>query len=140
MLTKFSLSLIFCLLITSAFSQKSGDKKIIITFPNDSALYEKAKLVLAKHDFSIREDGNKDTITTQLREFRTIPGYCIFNAVINGNTITLSGIYGLKKRNIVGYTTAPKDYKSITYYSGSKGWRLLMSVAEEMGGQISFSK
>jgi len=140
MLTKFSLSLIFCLLITSAFSQKSGDKKIIITLPNDSALYEEAKVALAKHDFSIREDGNKDTITTHLREFRTIPGYCIFSAVINGNTITLSGIYGLKKRNVVGYTTAPKDYKPITYYSGSKGWRLLMSVAEEMRGSISFSK
>lgn len=140
MLTKVFVSVIFCLLITSVFSQKSGDKKIIITLPNNSALHNKAKVALAKHDFSIREDGNKDSITTHLREFRTIPGYCVFNAVINSNTITLSGIYGLKRRNIVGYTTAPKDYKPITYYSGSKGWRLLMSVAEEMGGTISFSK
>ncbi len=140
MLTKFFVSVVFCLFITSVFSQKSGDKKIIITLPNDSGLYNKTKIALAKHDFSIREDGNKDSIITHLREFRTIPGYCVFNAVINNNTIILSGIYGLKRRNIVGYTTAPKDYKPITYYSGSNGWRLLMSVAEEMGGTISFSK
>lgn len=123
-----------------AISQKSGDKKIIITLSTDSAIYQKVKIALAKRDFGIREDGRKDTITTLLREFRSMPGFCTLSAIIKNDTVILSGSYGTKRINFMGYTTTPNEYKPILYFGGSKSWRLLLSVAQEMGGTLSFSQ
>jgi hypothetical protein len=60
--------------------------------------------------------------------------------IINGNIVTITGIYGLKHINDFGYAQSPKDYQNIIYYKGSKGWELLKGVAERIGGQMIFSK
>ena len=91
-------------------------------------------------DFIVKDNYNIDTLTTYTREFSNIPGKCRLTAIIIGNTITLTGIYGLIKIDDFGYTRSPKDYQRIMYYKGSKGWELLKTVAEKIGGQITFSK
>lgn len=140
MIVKAKLTIILILICFVAFGQKNGDKKIIIQLTDSIDSYEKLKNAFAKNDFIVRDDGNNDTLITHLREFRTMPGYCSLKGIINGNTITLSGIYGLKKMNVFGLTTAPKDYKQISYFGGSKSWRLLMSVANSLGGILSYDK
>ncbi len=140
MLIKLSFTILLSLIVFSVSAQKNGDKKIIIALADTINIYEKLKAALSKNDFLIREDGNKDTVTTHLREFRTMPGYCSLKAILKGNTVTISGIYALKKMNVFGLTTAPRDYKQITYFGGSKSWSLLMSVANALKGQVTFTK
>ena len=140
MVLKIVCCLTFVFFSFEAVCQKSGDRRIIVSLPNDSTILQKVKIAFAKHDFGIREDGRKDTITTLLREFRTMPGFCILSAVVKNDTVILSGRYGTKRINVLGYTTAPNEYKPISYAGGSQSWRLLMSVAKEIGGSLSFSK
>jgi hypothetical protein len=90
----FSLFLI-CTLAASA--QKKDDRKIIITLPDTSNLYQVARLVLINNEFIIKEDGRHDTVSTYQRELITRPGYVKFWAAIDGNTITMWGVYGAKK-------------------------------------------
>ncbi len=140
MLIKLSFTILLSLIVFCVSGQKNGDKKIIITMSDTINIYEKLKAALSKNDFIIREDNNMDTVTTHLREFRTMPGYCSLKAILKGNTITISGVYGLKKMNVFGLTTAPRDYKQITYFGGSKSWPLLMSVANALKGEVTFAK
>lgn len=122
------------------FCQTSGDKRIIITLTDTTNIYENVKKALIKNDFIIKEYENKDTVYTYSRELRTMPGYCNVIAIINNNSVTLSGFYGLKKMNVFGQTTAPRDYKPIIYFGGSKIWPLLESIAKSINGQIKYSK
>lgn len=133
--------LLTCLFLIPALShgQNYLDSKIVVT-ANYSNIHERLKIALAKEDFIIKEDGNADTVTTYAREFKKIPGYAIARAEIKGHTITLTGVYGLKKINDWGYTTNPKNYKPILYYKGSHGWKLLMQIADKLDGKISYSK
>lgn len=140
MLIRVTLFFFFLCLIMDGFAQEGGSKKIIITFSDSSNLYEKIKVAFEKNDFILKEEGRADTLTTHLREMKSMPGYCSLIAIIKGNTIVLSGFYGLKKINLVGITTMPKDFKPIIYFSGSKTWRLMMTVAQSLGTDISFSK
>lgn len=130
--------IIILLLPVFTFAQTKGNKKIIVTVNNPS--HEQVKIALVKNDFIVKEDGNKDTLTTYAREFKTIAGYAIARAEIKGNTVTLTGVYGLKKINDWGYTASPKNYKPILYYKGSHGWKLLMQIADKLDGKISYAK
>jgi hypothetical protein len=122
----------------SLFGQKSEDTKIIITISDSTGIYEKVKHSLVNTDFMVKDNGNRDTLITYSREYDGI--YCMARAVINGYTITLTGSYGLKKMDDWGYTQSPKSYNRIIYYKGSKGWKLLMQVANRLGGQITYGK
>jgi hypothetical protein len=125
---------IFC------FSQKTGDNKIIITVHDSVDIYEKVRTALIKNDFILKEDLRKDTIITYPREFKTMAGYSIGIAKVSLNTVTLSGFYGLKNVSYFNVTKGPRNYKPIIFYKGSHGWKLLMQVAKELDGQISYSK
>ena len=62
-------------------------------------------------------------------------------AIISGNTVTLSGIYGLNTLDLWGrYVNLPKGYNRVIYYKESKTWRILMDVAIKMQGELTFSK
>jgi hypothetical protein len=130
--------IIILLLPVFTFAQSKGDKKIVVTvnYPN---IYEKLKIALVKEDFIVKEDGNTDTVTTYPREFKNIPGYAIAQAEIKGNTIILSGSYGLTRLDDYKYTRTPKNYKPIIYYKGSRGWKLLMQIADKLDGKISYA-
>jgi hypothetical protein len=60
--------------------------------------------------------------------------------LVKNNIVTLTGIYGLKRIDDWGYTQAPKNYTRVTYYKGSKTWKLLMQVANKLQGEIKFAK
>ena len=123
-----------------ALSQKNDDTKIIVTLDDSTDIYKKVKIILVDLDFIVKDNYNIDTLTTYPREFSNIPGQCRLTATIKGNTVTLTGIYGLTKIDDFGYTRSPKDYKRIIYYKGSKGWELLKIVAEKIGEQITYEK
>ena len=132
----FTLLLVF--FMTPLFSQKVDDTKIMITTDDTSDIYNRVKYSLVNSDFIVKDNGNKDTLTTYAREYSGI--YCIARAIIKGNTITLTGAYGLKKMDDWGYTQAPKNYKRIVYYKGSKSWKLLQKVADKINGKITYGK
>lgn len=121
-------------------AQKNEDTKIIVTLNDSVDIYKKVKIALVELDFIVKDNYNVDTLTTYPREFSKIPGQCRLTAVIKGNSITLTGIFGLIKIDDFGYTRSPKDYQNIIYYKGSKGWELLRTVAERLEGQMTFSK
>jgi len=137
---KTALSILLLFTATRLIGQKVDDTKIIITLNDSLGSYGKVKTALVKNNFILKEDSSINRITTYPREFDNMPGYAIGNAEIIGNVVTLSGIYGLKKRNYWGDEKKPKDYKPIIYFKGSKGWRLLMQIANDIGGQFSYSK
>jgi hypothetical protein len=134
------LTLLMVLTFQISFCQIEGDTKIIITFNEKAGMYEKVKLALVKNDFIVKDDGNNDTLQTYARELTNLQGYSIVNAIFNDKQIILSGVYGLKKINDWGYTASPKSYKRIIYFKGSKGWKLLIKIAQTIGGEISFSR
>lgn len=129
---------LLCPILVNA--QKAEDTKIIVTLNDSIDIYKKVKIVLVDLDFIVKDNYNTDSLTTYSREFSNIPGQCRLTAIIKGNTVTLTGIYGLTKIDDFGYTRSAKETQRIIYYKGSKGWELLKTVAEKIGGQITFSK
>lgn len=122
----------------NVFAQKTDPKKIIIALEDTINIYQKVKYALVNNDFIVKDNGNKDTITTYVREYSGL--YCSAIAVIQSNTVTLQGWYGLKRMDDFGYTQAPKNYKPISSFGGKgKTWRLLMNVAKKLGNDISYS-
>lgn len=124
----------------SARAQKKFDSRIIITLSDTSGRYEIVKRALVNCDFIVKDNGNKDTLTTYSRNIGSIQGYTIVNAVISGNTVIISGAFGLNKLDYWGYTTFPNAYDRIIYYKGSKTWKTLTDIANRIPGTISYSK
>lgn len=136
---KYILAILF-LIPTLCFSQTYLDQKIIISVKDTANLYERTRQALGKNDFIIKEDGNKNFITTMPREFKKIPGFAIAHAEIKSDTVIITGHFTLMKNTNVGYTVAPKNYKPIVYYKNSHGWKLLMQVADKLDGTLTYSK
>lgn len=131
---------VFALIVAvNSYGQKKDDSKIIVSITDTIELYKKIKIALVNSDFIVKDNYNKDTLTTYPMEMKTIPGYALVKAIITGNTVTFSGVYGLIKINDWGYTATPKNYQRIIYYKGSKTWKLLKQVSEKMGGQITYT-
>lgn len=120
-------------------AQNFGDSKITVTVTDSTELYKKVKIVLVNFDFIVKDNYNYDTLTTYAKEFSNLNGQCRVMAIIKNNTVTLSGIYGLKKIDDWGYTQSPKDLQNIIYFKGSKSWALLKAIAEKLGDRMIFS-
>ena len=118
--------------------QKDGDSKIIIKLSDSVGIYNKVKYALVNSEFIVKDNGNTDTLSTYTQEYAGF--FCKATAIIQGNTVILSGIYGLKRIDDFGYTNGPKKYQNIIYYKGSQGWKLLSYAASLIGGEISFSQ
>jgi hypothetical protein len=132
--------LLFSMLSISihSFSQKEGNLKIIIKLNDSVGIYNKVKYALVNSEFIVKDNGNKDTLTTYTQEFSGI--FSKMTAIIEGSTVTLSGVYGLKRLDDFGYTDSPQKYQTIIFYKGSQSWKLLRHVASLIGGEISFSQ
>jgi hypothetical protein len=124
-----------------SFAQEKLDTKIIITLPDSTTdIYNKVRYALGEREFIIKEDGDKDTVTTLPRPFKSFPGYGIFIAAINKNVITLYGYYGMQQIRKMGVRFDPTHYQPIVYYKASKSWKLLDFVANNLGGIKTYSK
>ncbi len=121
-----------------SFSQKEGNSKIIIKLNDSVGIYNKVKYALVNSEFIVKDNGNKDTLTTYIQEYSGI--FCKLTAIIESNTVILSGVYGLKRIDEFGYTGNPKKYQDIIYYKGSQSWKLLRYVASLIGEDVSFSQ
>lgn len=131
----------FLLLITiSTLGQSNGDTKIVVTISDTINIIEKVKLALIKNDFIVKENGIKDTLSTYPAELKTMAGHAVVWAVIDKNIIELSGIYSLKKLNSFGITKPGKGSNNILYYRGSKTWKILESIASDLGGKLTYTK
>ncbi len=130
-----------CLLLSPLYiiAQNFGDTKITVTLNDSTDIYKKVKVVLVNFDFIVKDNYNYDTLTTYAKEFSNLNGQCRVMAIIKNNTVTISGIYGLKKIDDWGYTQSPKEYQNIIYYKGSKSWALIKTIAEKLGDKLSFS-
>ncbi len=117
---------------------KKGDSQIIITLNDSSGIHEKVKLALIKADFVVKELNSLDSVVTYPRELKTMNGVAVGQAKVKNNKVTLYGYYSLKKLNYFGYTKLSRDFKPIVYYKGSKLWPLLMKVARDLGGEITY--
>ena len=121
-----------------SFSQKEGNSKIIIKLNDSVGIYNKVNYALVNSEFIVKDNGNKDTLTTYIQEYSVI--FCKVTAFIENNTVILSGVYGLKRIDEFGYTGNPKKYQDIIYYKGSQSWKLLRYVASLIGEDVSFSQ
>jgi hypothetical protein len=129
-------TLFTCCLTVKA--QKEFDNVITVTI--DRNVYETIRIAFVNADFIVKDNGNKDTLTTYPREMHSIPGFMVARAIINGNTVKIFGTYGLMRINDWGYTITPKKYQPVAYYKGSKTWRLLYEIGKRTGAQMVFSK
>ena len=137
------MKIIFFLLLVFPFfvsAQKTEDSQIKITLPNNIDIYRKVKIALVNADFIVKDNYNLDTLTTYSREFTNMAGHCVAVAIINENTVTLTGFYSLKRMNFIGLTQSSNEFQKVMYYKSSKSWEVLMQVAEGIGGKIDFSK
>lgn len=119
-------------------AQKEEDSKIIITVDNTENLYTKVKDVFIRYNFYVKDLSIRDSLITYPTEFNGV--YIIAFAAINGNTITLSGLYGLKKIDEWGYTNSPKNFNKIIYWKGNREWKRLNEIAILLGGSITYQK
>ena len=122
----------------SSFGQKDGDSKIIIKLNDSLGIYNKVKYALVNTEFIVKDNGNKDTLTTYTQDFSGI--FCKATAIIETNTVTLTGVYGLKRLDDFGYTNDPKKYQPIIFYKGSQTWKILKYAASLIGGDVSYGQ
>lgn len=132
--------LLLLILPILSYGQKTEDSKIIIKVSDTTDIVKKVRVALSKNDFAIREDSSPDLIITHLVEMKTIVAYCRLMATIQGDTVILTGQYGSKKAVNIGSAAAPKNYKKILYFRGSKSWRLMQHVADDIGGAFEYGK
>lgn len=64
----------------------------------------------------------------------------IARAEINGNTITITGRYGLLRINDWGRTRVDGNWKDLVYMKSSKIWPVLEKVADKLDGEKIYSK
>lgn len=136
MKTLINISLALASITCSA--QSYGDSKIVVTVSDSTDLFQKVKTSLVRNNFVVKDLPARDTLATYIREYNNM--FTAALAVIEGNTVTISGVYNLKKIDDFGYNRPDKYRKRIVYSKGMKTWQLLMKVSNGIGGEISYSK
>lgn len=133
--------LIMCLLLfAGSFAQQTGDSKIISKVSDTSDIYIKVKRALIKNGFTVKDDMDSLTLTTNLAVDPFL-GYTIIKASITNDTVALRGFYCNKKFDLKGTVYEPKGFYRILYFKGGNGWLLLKHIAMDIDPHdISFSK
>jgi len=117
-------------------AQKADDSKIIITVTNTDDLYTRVKDIFIRSNFFVKDLSIRDSLITYPTEFNGV--YILAFAAIKGNTVTINGLYGMKKIDEWGYTNSAKDFNKIVYYKGNREWRRLNDIANNLGGTIVY--
>jgi len=126
----------------NVFSQKTGDKKIIVKVADTANIYTKVKVAIIKAGFIVTDDMNTHILTTNVT-VKKILGYTIIKAQINNDTVTVWGLYSNKNQNFLDIDIAPGKYKNIIYFKDNSGygWDILYSIAAEIDGHdLTYSK
>lgn len=131
---------LFLVCALSSLGQQYLDKKIVVTVKDTSGLYQKVRIAFGKNDFQVKEDGDYLVVSTFARDIKKIPGYMIARAEISGNTVTITGRYGLLRIDDWGRTRVNSSWKDILYMKSSKVWPVLEKVADKLDGAKAYSK
>ncbi len=126
------------LLSQKCIAQKADDSKIIVTVTNPNDLYIRLKDIFIRSNFFVKDLSIRDSLITYSTEFNGV--YIVAFAAIDVNTVTISGLFGLKKIDEWGYSNSPKDFNKIVYYKGNREWRRLNDIANILGGTIIYEK
>ena len=136
------ISIIFFASCNYVFSQKEGDKKIIVKVADTSNIYNKTKLAIIKAGFIVRDDMNTHILTTNVIVKKNF-GYTIIKAEIKNDTVIVWGLYRNKHRNILDIDIPEGRYQSIIYFKNNNGygWDILYSIAAEIDAhELTYSK
>lgn len=121
-----------------SFAQIKGDSKIIVTIPDSANAYARAKESLVRNGFVVKDLLTRDTIFTYPRIYKGMN--VALRALINGNQVTLTGFYSLKKMYDFGYAGESGNRKRIIYYPGALTWNIMLKVSREISSNLSFSE
>ncbi|MBL0268065.1 MAG: hypothetical protein IPP99_05205 [Chitinophagaceae bacterium] len=131
--------LLFCLILCSTcFSQKDWDSIIVVHAKDSANLVRRVRHALINMDFIVK-DLDSDTLKTYPREFET-NSVMIATAMISGQEVILKAVWGSRKQDYFGSSTAPRNYQRVYYYKRCVEWQILFLVAQAIGGEISFRK
>jgi hypothetical protein len=136
-------NILLCLFLICALyssGQEYLDKKIIVTVSDTANLYQRVRIAFGKNDFQLKEDGDSTVVSTFARDLKKTPGYMIGRAVLSGNTVTISGRYGLLRIDDWGRTRETSSWKDLVYMKNSKIWPVLEKVASNLKGDIAYSQ
>lgn len=136
---KFALLLFFITIFSfKSFSQIYGDSKIIITVPDSGNIYSRVKESFVRNGFMVKDLLTRDTLFTYPRVYKGMN--VALRALINGNKITVTGYYSLKKMYDFGYAGVSGNRKKIIYYVGANTWELMLKVSREISPELAFSE
>lgn len=124
----------------SCMAQKNGDSKITITVSDTTHILDSVKAAFMRQGFTIKEIGLPDSVVTHQRELKSTSGVAVAFAKIEGNNVTIHGIYAHKIKDIAGLPVQTDKYKKIMYSKGSKLWPLMRAVANRLGTDHSYSR
>ena len=133
-----SVFLIALALSSNSIGQKIDDNRIIVTVADTAKLYERTRQAIVNTDFIIREDSNRDTIVTIAEKIWKTTIFVVAKVIIKGNTVEISGAYGLGYADFWGFPGWPKGYTRVTYYKESEAWHVLRQIALKLDGKLSF--
>jgi hypothetical protein len=120
-----------------AQKEKELDSVIVLQVTDTTNLYNRIKWSMINQEFIVKDLPSRDTLKTYAREFLN-NDFMIVSAVIKGDEIKFSGIWGSRKLSWFGYSLSPNDYKRILFYKGCVEWRIMKRIAEGVGGILSF--
>lgn len=124
------------ILFLSTFAvQSQRHTKIIVTLPDTSNIYQHTKEALIKNYFQVMELSSKDSIQTYPIQISDAPGYMVAFAAIEGNQITISGVYSFKKMEKEHYISGDAEYKPINNFNKNARWKRLEKIAHFLEGQ-----
>lgn len=136
----FFLLFLVCGFSTTTLSQKSPDNRIIVTLPDSIDIYKLVRLNFIENDFIVKENGNKDTVSTYPADMISIGGSVKLWASIKDNQVKFFGVFSLKKINYFGMNYNTDESSRIIYFKGSQSWMTMYNIAQKLGGKISYAK
>jgi hypothetical protein len=136
----FNLVIIFVVVTTNIYAQRTEDNIIIVTVSDTINLYQKVRQAITFSNLVIREDSKRDTLVTLSERIHGFSIFVVTKVVISGAQVELSGGYGLGLEDFWGYPSWPRSYKPIIYFKGSEAWQILRQIAIKLDGKMEFLK
>lgn len=121
-------------------AQKFEDNRILVTVNDTTKLYERTRQAIVNSNFIIRPDSKRDTLVTSVERVDRTTHYMVAKAIIKGNSVEISGAYGLKYEDFWGFPTWPQGYKRIIYFLDSQAWKILRQIAIKLDGEMTYYK
>jgi len=132
---------IFALIIFfKSEAQKVDDNRIVVTLDDTTNIQKRVRQAVVFTDFIVREDSKPDSLITYAERIFNSTIFVIAKVVIKGNTVEISGAYGLGYQDFWGFPDWPRGYNEVIYYKESESWKIIRKIALKLDGKLSFYK